>query len=901
MTTIKFHIEKKIPAGEQLYLLGNIAKLGKGQADKALKMTGEKGRWSISIEYKGRQPLHYKYIVKNKKGEIVASETELRSCKTVDQETLQLQDSWADPADPQKFVQRSIFTDTIFQNKKRSKQEPSPAPKGKGVTVEFRITVPRVGPRQQLCIVGDGATLGNWDESRALMLDGSNYPLWQGVLKTQKNNLHYKYAIYDCDKQKVTIMEDGPKRRVKVAPQISSVIKNDDGFRFPSGYWRGAGVSVPVFSLRSQQGLGVGEFPDIKPLVDWAKKIGVKMVQLLPINDTTVTRTWTDSYPYSSISVFALNPIYLNLQAMGELPHKIVSAIIEEQRNFLNQKNALDYEKVLAIKWHFFKLIYDAKKKETFADPDYKQFFADNRSWLEPYGAFCFLRDIYHTSDFSRWGQYAEGSQQQIAEIVSPHSDHYDQVAIHYFLQYHLHKQMKDAADYAHQEGILLKGDIPIGINRQSVEAWAASELFHLDQQSGAPPDDFSVDGQNWGFPTYNWPAMAQDGYRWWKERLQGMAKYFDAFRIDHILGFFRIWEVPRNQVSGLMGHFNPAIPVTLDEFKKAGLAFDRHRFCDPYIRWHVIKEYLGYEAEKVAYQYLEEYQKGCYRFKPEFRTQRQIEEHLETPIDAPHEQKAYNDWLKKALFKLTSEVLFLEDPGSDGAKFHPRIALQRTYSFRDLPEEDQKKVDAIYQDYFFERHEEFWRQQAMAKLPVLKSATDMLLCGEDLGMLPDCVHGVMSDLELLSLRIQRMPKEIELEFADPSSYPYLSVCMPSSHDMPTIRGWWEEDRCRSQRFYNKALGYQGDVPYFCEPSICQDILNQHLRSPSMWAVIPLQEYLSIKHEVRRENPHEEWINDPSNPKNYWKYRLHITLEDLNRQHELNDTLKTMVAEAGRV
>ena len=150
----------------------------------------------------------------------------------------------------------------------------------------------------------------------------------------------------------------------------------------------------------------------------------------------------------------------------------------------------------------------------------------------------------------------------------------YPHISIYYFIQFHLHLQLLEATNYARANGVVLKGDIPIGISRNSVEAWTEPHYFNLNGQAGAPPDDFSVNGQNWGFPTYNWEVMEQDDYSWWMKRFRKMSEYFDAYRIDHILGFFRIWEIPMHAVHGLLGQFVPSLPMSREEIESYGLPF---------------------------------------------------------------------------------------------------------------------------------------------------------------------------------------------------------------------------------------------------------------------------------------------------------------------------------------
>ncbi|MBP6260656.1 MAG: 4-alpha-glucanotransferase, partial [Paludibacter sp.] len=506
------------------------------------------------------------------------------------------------------------------------------------------------------------------------------------------------------------------------------------------------------------------------------------------------------------------------------------------------------------------------------------------------------LRDLYKTPEFGKWPVYSNYNENEIKELVDPASGHFDEIAIYYFLQYHLHLQLSEVHEYARANGIAIKGDIPIGVSPRSVDAWVDPELFNSNVQAGAPPDDFSATGQNWGFPTYNWELMAKDGYQWWRKRFQKLAEYFDAYRIDHILGFFRIWEIPVNDVWGLTGSFNPALPFSKAELESRGLWWDENRYLKPYMREHVLYAIFGKYTDDVIREYLLSDGWQNYKFKPEFDTQKKIESHFA--------MLGYNFGNKEVLIRdglymLHCEVIFLRDL-REPDKFHPRISMHNSATFRDLNDETRRLLDKIYVDYFYHRHNEFWKQQAMKKLPALISATNMLVCGEDLGMVPDSVPDVMNALEILSLEIQRMPKKPNAEFAMPSEAPYRSVCTTSTHDMNPIRAWWEEDPTLTQRFYNRALGFQGPAPEKCEQWIAEKIIEQHLASEAMWIILPWQDWMALETKLCLEHPFAERINVPSNPRNFWCYRMHISLEKLNKEDKLNSRIAELISNSGR-
>jgi 4-alpha-glucanotransferase len=430
------------------------------------------------------------------------------------------------------------------------------------------------------------------------------------------------------------------------------------------------------------------------------------------------------------------------------------------------------------------------------------------------------------------------------------------------------------------------------------VEAWTQPELFNLTQQAGAPPDDFANQGQNWGFPTYNWEVMAKDGYQWWKNRLKHMSRYFDAIRIDHIVGFFRIWEIPAQHIFGTMGHFNPALPFSRDEIIDRGVAFNEERFTKPYIRDYFLWGLFGEFTEEVKNKYLSEYEPGKFNLKSNFATQRQVWDHFESK-QGKEQLSGKESRIRDGLCSLIGEVIFLRDPVKP-THFHPRIAFHDTNSYMNMGDNNRYLLDELYIEYFYHRHNDFWREQALKKLPAIIEASDMLVCGEDLGMIPDCVPGVMKNLGILSLEVQRMPKDPKIEFLHPSDAPYLSVSTTSTHDTSTLRGWWEEDAGKSELFFRTIMGNQATFSRMMEPWLARDIILQHFWSPAMWTIFPIQDLLAMDEELRRQDFEAERINIPAVAQHYWRYRIHITLEKLAKANKFNSELYRMITHSGR-
>ncbi len=896
-----FYIRFHTRPGQTLWISGNLEELGMNDPSRALKMEYlNEEFWEATAELPIDElphPVHYKYfLTDSENGETIYEWGNDRVIdpgrKPVDE--IQLVDTWNHAGDYENVFFTLPFKNVLL----KSNTSKSKLRKVKSSTHIFKIKAPLLGKHEVVCILGHGNQLLDWNTENPLQLTREN-GWWCIALNLEEESfpIAYKYGVYDTREKQFVRYEEGNNRFLFGDGGKRKLTILHDGFmHLPNTSWKGAGVAIPVFSLRSKNSFGVGEFTDIKLLVDWSRKAGLKLVQLLPVNDTTATNTWTDSYPYAAISAFALHPIYVNVFKVAGKKHAALVAGLKNRQQELNELSALDYENVMQEKITALKALYEVMGDECFESDDYKTFFEKEKHWLQPYAAFCYFRDKYQTSHFEDWKTNAIYRKSEVDRIFNAPSQAARDMKFYCFVQFQLHLQLKDAADYAHKKGIILKGDIPIGIYRYGCDAWTQPELYNMCWQAGAPPDDFTAVGQNWGFPTYNWKKMQDDGFAWWRQRFEQMSEYFDAFRIDHILGFFRIWSIPTHAVQGIMGRFVPCLPVHINEFGENGIWFDHDRFCKPYVTDEILNEVFGEEnAGIVKSGFLAPNERGGYDFRDDFQTQKQVESYFATLEDSPE-----NENLKLGIFYLQSNVLFFEEEDSLGQHFHFRISMENTHTFRHLIPHVQDRLRSLYVNYFYRRQDDFWKKEAMHKLPQLKAATNMLVCGEDLGMVPHCVPDVMKQLGILSLEIQRMPKDPQKEFFHPADAPYLSVITPSTHDMSTIRGWWEENRERTQHFFNQVLEQWGDAPFYCESWINRAIVLQHLYSPAMWSIFQLQDILGMNDQLRREIPQEERINDPANPKNYWQYRMHLLLEDLVSQKDFNEELQGYISNSGR-
>ena len=726
-------------------------------------------------------------------------------------------DHWIDiPEDA--FLYSSAFTECVAARERKMSPESEFAK-----TVRIKVRAPQLRFFERLAIMGAGDTFGNWEAKRAIDMYEHEANEWVISLDadTLPQTLEFKFVGLDDEIDVTPLWENGENRTI-VLPQLEQgevvVYELSQAF-FPIYPWKGAGTVIPIFSLRSEGSFGVGDFGDLKQMVDWCAKTKQRVLQVLPINDTNMTYTWQDSYPYNSISIYALHPQYTDFRQLPALKDPERKAYFDALKQELNALPQIDYERMNNAKLEYLRELYAQEGSKTLKSTAFKQFFEQNKAWLVPYAAFCHYRDLYGTATFSEWPDHKTFTEKEREAMSKSTTKIYKEVAFWYYVQFNLDQQMRAAHAYARKNKVILKGDIPIGISRDGVEAWVEPKYFNLNGQAGAPPDPFSADGQNWGFPTYDWDTMLADGCSWWVRRFRKMAEYFDAYRIDHVLGFFRIWEIPVPEKSGLMGQFSPALGLSREEIEAYGVQFN--------------------------------------------------------------------------------DGLFLVDHKRND-RWHPRIAVQYQEAYSQLNEDQKYHFNQLYNDYFYRRNNQFWYTEAMKKLPKLTQATRMLVCAEDLGMVPDCVPWVMNELRILSLEIQSMPKDPTTRFGHLSRNPYRSVDTISTHDMPTLRQWWDEDEERTQSYFNTMLFRGGPAPHPLPDWLAKDIVSRHLTSPSMLCLLSFQDWMSIDEGLRLPDENAERINIPANPRHYWRYRMHLTIEQLLAADELNNEISTLIVQSGR-
>ncbi|MBQ3634177.1 MAG: 4-alpha-glucanotransferase [Bacteroidales bacterium] len=876
----RLEIHYGVGANERL-LVEFCRKMG----DKTWEEEMTKGADGLNyFETDDSQVCFYRYIVELVDGRI--TERHWRFSPQIETPVI-IKDMWRSPQDESDVLCASAFRRAVFTTDDGFGMPPTPQ-QGSLVIV---LNDPRISDDEEFCIVSKQFI--NWNTESAMRMSHYVNDTWVldlGTIPFMKE-FEFKFGILDKKTQKFKAYEVGDNR-IAVPERGATTIVAYNGYHYERP-WRAAGVAVPVFSLRTHRSRGCGEFLDLKDLADWCVAAGLKVIQLLPINDTTAVRGWRDSYPYNAISVHALHPSYISVEEVYKYYGKRISALEKETGLFLNDSNFLDYNRTRDWKDKNLRSIFTECFDKVVSDPAIQKYMDANESWLRDYAAFAMLRDRYHTPDFRIWPSMSRYSSSDVEAMFQPSNYSYREVWYRVFLQYHLERQLREAVSYCHNKGVALKGDLPIGINPNSADAWTNPQYFDFTLQAGAPPDFFSRDGQNWGFPIYKWEEMKKDGYTWWRARMERMQQFFDAFRIDHILGFFRIWSIPRPFRSGLMGIFSPAIPLKREEVEAWGFKGSLERYTRPEVTRDYLSQQLG-EYASLAKACFDETEYGELRLKASMFSPESVDEWVENNV-----QPTSRERIRQGFANILHEVLFVSV--KDG-EWHPRIMLTETDRYRRLSESDKSVMKALSHYFFFERHNQFWKEQAESNLGAMLQHCKMLVCGEDLGMIPSSVPSIMQRMQILSLELQRMPKQFWERYGDTSKYPYMSVCATSSHDISSIRGWWEEEPDNVDWYYKNVLKMQGETPRVATENIVSAIVEQHLEAPSMLCINPIQDYAGMIDNMPHLLPFEERINVPSNQNQMWRYRVPFCIDDLVKNYpQFHGKVRYYVEKSGRL
>jgi len=652
---------------------------------------------------------------------------------------------------------------------------------------------------------------------------------------------------------------------------------------------RQLGVVVPVGALRTKNGIGVGEFSDLCDFAILCKKMKLGLIQILPVNDTGF-----ESSPYSSLTAFGLHPLYLRIEELEEYNPKEISIRkrIKAARDKFEARKRFSHYEVLKEKLEICKEIYISNKDGILKNAAILSWI-DKNSWVKEYAVYRRLKEINNSKSWKDWKEYSSITAQEIENLWNDNKlceEHFFWV----WLQYALDKQFSAASIKIAEAGIILEGDLPILMNEDSCDVWAHPENFIQGLSAGAPPDMYSPEGQNWGFPIYNWEAQEQDNFKWWKHRLSVAEKYYHAYRIDHVLGFFRIWASSHKDYTSMLGRYVPYTPVTASDLKKLGFDKGRIRWVSqPHIPtndiWDELKKKWGSvytdaelssAAEKVFSLALDRVKKEeLWLFKKTIKGEKDIDDLKLHPA------------IRNYLFEKWKDRVFLE---YEKGNFFPVWYFRNSKAYLSFSENERMELEALLEKRRI-KSEKTWAVLGKKLLTVLVESSSMLPCAEDLGAVPECVPKVLGKLKILGLRVIRWCCEWDKEgqpFIPLEDYPQLSVCTAAVHDSSTVREWWEKEA--DQKQFSSFIGVPS-LPKIYNPGTAKIILSKAASARSRFRVFQIQDILHLSNNWYSENPEDERINVPGTVSDFnWTYRLPAVIHEIVKDKELIQSVRQL-------
>ena len=659
------------------------------------------------------------------------------------------------------------------------------------------------------------------------------------------------------------------------------------------------GFVLPLLALRTQD-KPCGEFPDLEKLAVLAKKWGMNLIQILPVNDSG----WQAS-PYSALSSIALNPIYLSIKDLPEFEQlsPALCGSLTQMNAQLALHKRVPYGEVLDAKLKILSQAWEEISSPSFSNRtgvlSVLEGWVKENEWVRPYGCFLELKKRFGGLPWWNWPEYATVRQDDIETLLSD-SSFAKQVDFWAWVQMRAYWQFENACTLVHAMGIDLMGDIPILMNRDSVDAWYDRQIFDFDFFAGAPPDAGSPPGQNWGFPLYRWDVIEKTGWAFWKTRLEAADHFYSSYRIDHVLGFFRIWAVGKAERDGYLGHFEPEMDYTREELHELGFSDERIQWLSqPHIPESAVEAIFALlkaahdESNALPQQDTAKFRsvlfsqigtEPLYRFSGQIQGSadfdRLVRDFLPTSGTNGVSYGAQNEKaLKSSLVSWWRNRSLLELPNGH---FIAAPNYWNTQAWCSLSDDERQELKSLIERKG-EISNKLWLENGRKILSAITGHVTMQPCAEDLGFLSPGVPQTLDDLNIPGLRVLRWTRYYEepgAPFVPPDKYPANSVACTSVHDSSTLREWWRDEPDKAKLW--DVLQLPGSCPDDLDPAAALQVVRAFAMVNSRFLVYPLQDLLACDEHYREENPKDERINIPGTCDDFdWTYRMKPSIEGL--------------------
>ena len=892
--------------GQMLFVVGDHPLLGRWSRQNALAMRylpdryGDDFNWEVQIALttpSGPVEMEYKYIVltsAREPGDVsfdVRQEKDAEICwDTGPNRRIVLHNGGAerlvvatgDLFQPpitilQHLFFKGTFTEIVYRHEVDKESGIVVAPKNRGfMLLRLRVIALQVAPSRRVMVTGSHPMFENWGKYEEMTPIDSIY--WEFCVELPRDTRQFDYKYVIRDEDGVIEWEERDNRKYWPSGRGEDVVVYSDWlFQRKPTHFKGAGLLVPLFAVHSRRSVGrIGEFDDLKLLIDFAVKANLLMIQLLPIQDINCYYGKDEGSPSKQVSAFAFNPMYITLRN--------VDGFEETEEPFER-----DFGTVTKFKYRVLRDIFAKRvnKAELIASDKFSRFVNWSQYWLPSYCAWCTIRDDALAACPDAVPEWPPITSVVLPKLLEEPGDHFaDGCLFHAWVQFICHQQMCEVCEYAAVNRVVLSCSITIGQNVNSSDSWAHPEMFDKDYTIGSPPDIFSFHGQNWFYPAWNWEAMKADDFIWLRKQVTHKERYFQAAMFDHPLGLFRCWNIPATTDNPLFGHFVPSIPIDIKDLYDLQIR-DISRLCRPLFPINDVLSFPMSEATKEKLiNALATCENGTWRFRSQFESDRQVIRALKKQFkqSCSLDERLQFDLVKKILLSYFESVCLIPDQKEPHRKYYPRYSMTDSTVFNSLPERDAQVLYKMFVDFYYRTNIGLWHDQGHLKLSVLANS-QMQMFGYDLGVPLNDEEKVLHRVGICSFHVQRIPRESTLRFDMTTNYPYLSVCSPSSHDLPHLSIWWRREQADVQQFYYQILKMEGMVPSRITPEITKGILDLHMKSESMWCVLLFEDLLSLSNDFNDVTDIDTWINDPARENN-WSYRLDVPIDDLLTGHD---------------
>ena len=686
---------------------------------------------------------------------------------------------------------------------------------------------------------------------------------------------------------------------------------------------RSTGVAVPLGALRTENSPFIGEYTSLKRFALFCKNSGLSVIQLLPVLDTG-----TQSSPYSSLSAFALHPIYIDLKRLSNF-ESCYSKDPEFKRIYdellsLSDAKRFDYQRILNLKDALlrkaFRVMINVDKGNSCRYlGEYNDFVDKNARWLKPY---CVFKNLKHKHMQAGWKNWpAEDKNLSLEEILRRWNDDslFEEHTFYAWEQFVAYKELLKVSNEVRSLGITLKCDIPILLNEDSCDVWGNPGILNMKLRAGSPPDGDNPTGQSWGFPVYDWASQEKEGFSWWKDRLLRAAEFFGAYRLDHLPGFFRFWATNEGEETAELGATVPFSPISEKSLEKLGFSKERIRWLrEPHLSTEMVFRKTGDldKAHAILSLFCERIgHEELWLFKREFKSTADLKnvslEGFELDEDLQDDIKGlfYRWWKNRTMIEVKRGQLV------------PNFKFAETRAWASL---NQAERDVLL-DLFAKnnkKQENQWKKQAETIFSAIIPTTDMVACGEDLGVSMDCMPKVMDEFGILGLKVVRWCRDWGVDgqpFLDFKKYRKLSLVTTSVHDSSTLREWWNSEKDSTKAFCQfiiesrksksrtqkrKASEQSFDLDSQdaaiwgrrFDPTVAEFVLSQCATANGVWFVNPLQDWLYLDGSLYLDNAEDERINIPGTVSEFnWTWRMPVSVEKLCENDALMDKINRIV------